>query len=156
MSETDAPAEATGKRGKMQILIGVALAIVLGAGGFYAVHSGLLFGGSPSRSGGSATAVDTAFLPIESLTVTLHGAQQRQHLRFAATLEVDRAELGDITRLMPRIVDVLNSYLSALDTAELAAPGTLVRLRAQMLRRVRIITGDDRVRDLLITEFVLN
>jgi flagellar FliL protein len=32
----------------------------------------------------------------------------------------------------------------------------MARLRAQMLRRIQVVTGEGRVRDLLITEFVLN
>jgi flagellar FliL protein len=32
----------------------------------------------------------------------------------------------------------------------------LTRLRGQMLRRVQIVVGKDRVRDLLIMDFVLN
>jgi len=32
----------------------------------------------------------------------------------------------------------------------------LLRLRSQMLRRVQVVTGEGRVRDLLIMEFVLN
>ncbi len=57
---------------------------------------------------------------------------------------------------MPRVIDVLNSYLRALETSDLADSTALVRLRAQMLRRVQIVTGGDRVHDLLIMEFVLN
>ena len=53
-------------------------------------------------------------------------------------------------------VGVMNSYLRALDTAALEDPAGLVRMRAQMLRRIQMVTGDGRVRDLLITEFVLN
>jgi flagellar FliL protein len=29
-------------------------------------------------------------------------------------------------------------------------------MRAQLLRRIQIVTGEGRVRDLLVTEFVLN
>jgi flagellar protein FliL len=57
---------------------------------------------------------------------------------------------------MPRIVDVLNGYLRAVEVREFEDPAALVRLRAQMLRRVQIVTGEGRVRDLLVTEFVLN
>jgi len=31
-----------------------------------------------------------------------------------------------------------------------------VRIRAHLLRRIQIVTGEGRVRDLLVTEFVLN
>jgi flagellar FliL protein len=57
---------------------------------------------------------------------------------------------------MPRVLDVLNSYLRAVEVAELEDPAALVTLRAQMLRRIQLVTGPDRVRDVLITEFVLN
>ncbi|MFL9503735.1 flagellar basal body-associated FliL family protein [Rhodopseudomonas palustris] len=40
--------------------------------------------------------------------------------------------------------------------AEIEDPSAMARLRAQMLRRVQIVTGEGRVRDLLITEFVLD
>jgi flagellar FliL protein len=51
---------------------------------------------------------------------------------------------------------VLNGYLRAVDAADLEDPAALVRVRAQMLRRVQLVTGEGRVRDLLVTEFLLN
>ena len=57
---------------------------------------------------------------------------------------------------MPRIVDALNTYLRAVEVRDLEDPAALTRLRAQMLRRVQIVTGAGEVRDLLVTEFVLN
>jgi flagellar FliL protein len=50
----------------------------------------------------------------------------------------------------------MNGYLRAIDPAELDEPATLLRIRAQLLRRIQLVTGDGRVRDLLVTEFVLN
>ena len=35
-------------------------------------------------------------------------------------------------------------------------PEAEARLRAQMLRRIQVVTGEAQVRDLLVTEFVLN
>ena len=57
---------------------------------------------------------------------------------------------------MPRVLDVLNTYLRAVDVRDLEQPSAIPRLRAQMLRRIQVVTGPDRVRDLLITEFILN
>jgi flagellar FliL protein len=51
---------------------------------------------------------------------------------------------------------VLNGYLRAVETSDLENPAALVRLKAQMLRRIQIVTGEGRVRDLLVSEFVLN
>ena len=53
-------------------------------------------------------------------------------------------------------MDVLNIYLRALDPHELQEPAALLRLRAQMLRRVQIVTGPGMVNDLLVMEFVFN
>lgn len=51
---------------------------------------------------------------------------------------------------------MLNGYLRAIAVSEIEDPAGLVRLRAQLLRRIQIVTGEGRVRDLLVTEFVLN
>ena len=49
-----------------------------------------------------------------------------------------------------------NSYLRALELRDLEDPSALTRLRAQMLRRVQVVAGPERVNDLLVMEFVLN
>ena len=61
-----------------------------------------------------------------------------------------------VADIMPRIVDVLNGYLRAVATEDLERPTALVRLRAQMLRRIRLIADKREIRDLLVAEFVLN
>jgi len=53
-------------------------------------------------------------------------------------------------------MDVLNSYLRVISISELSEPTSLARLRAQMLRRIQVVTGTGRVRDLLVTQFLVN
>ncbi|WP_114965500.1 flagellar basal body-associated FliL family protein [Alkalilacustris brevis] len=156
MSDTNSTGKAPQKFGKARLFIGLTVALALGAAGFLTVHSGLLFSGVGALRATGAEARNVTFLPLDPITITLQDGERTRHLRFAASLEVERSAMNAVTRLMPRILDVLNSYLSALEPETLAAPGTLLRLRAQMLRRVRIVAGEDDVRDLLITEFVLN
>jgi flagellar FliL protein len=50
---------------------------------------------------------------------------------------------------------VLNTYLRAVSEDQLGKPAALERLRAQMLRRIQVVTEQGQVKDLLITEFVL-
>ena len=69
---------------------------------------------------------------------------------------MDPAYADEVMTLSPRVLDVLNSYLRVVEIDELSEPTSLLRLRAQMLRRVQIVTGEGRVRDLLITQFVVN
>jgi flagellar FliL protein len=62
----------------------------------------------------------------------------------------------DVEHLLPRIVDIMNGYLSALETEDFESPAIIVRLRSQLLRRIQVVTGIERVNDLLVMEFVLN
>jgi flagellar FliL protein len=88
--------------------------------------------------------------------IALPGRQNREHLRFTAQLEVPPDRVSEVESIRPRIVDVLNGYLRAVDLTDLEDPTALMRLRAQMLRRVQVVAGEGRVNDLLIMEFVLN
>ncbi len=150
-------------RSKGRVLIGLLLVGLIGAGGFFAMYSGVLqkFVGEKSSAGAgmkkaAAESQGAAFVPLEPLIISLGPAASNRHLRFSATLEVAAAEQGRVTELTPRVLDVLNGYLRAVNVADLEDPTALIRLRAQMLRRVQIVTGEGRVRDLLVTEFVLN
>lgn len=159
-----ATAEATGeevptKRSKKPLLIGLVLALLLGGGGFYVTSSGLILGGGKAEieeEHGPGPLTDIAFVPLETIVVSLGPDSGSEHLRFTAQLEVADTAAADVATLSPRILDVINSYLRAIDTASIEDPHAMARLRAQMLRRIQIVTGEGRVRDLLITEFVLN
>lgn len=143
------------RRRMAPLLIGVALAAAAGGGGFYATTAGLL----PLPEGDAAPAApmpDVAFVPVPPLVISLGPTSRHRHLRFAAQVEVAPGHAAEVTHLMPRIVDVVNGYLRAVDPAELEATAALVRLRAQLLRRIQIVTGEGRVTDLLVSEFVLN
>jgi len=155
----EAPEAAPRKRSKLPLLIGAVLALVLGAGGFFATYTGLVFGPASDAQAARpevAALPDIAFVPIPPVVISLGAAAQNAHLRMIAQLEVNKSHADEVTLLMPRIQDVLNGYLRAVEGAQLEDPTALVRLRAQMLRRLQIVTGEGRVRDLLITEFVLN
>ncbi len=152
--------------GRKPLLIGLLAALVLGGGGFYATYSGLIGGGGASpetqeghgdqTAEGAAPMPGVAFVPLEPLVVSLGNSATNRYLRFGAQLEVEADAREDIATLTPRVLDVLNGYLRAVDSRDIEDPASLGRLRAQMLRRVQVVTGEGRVRDLLVTEFVLN
>ncbi|MCX7286961.1 MAG: flagellar basal body-associated FliL family protein [Rhodobacterales bacterium] len=140
-------------------MVGLLLALVLGGGGFYATWSGMILGGEAGHAAGEGAPgplQGIAFVPLETMVVSLGPDSGSEHLRFTSQVEVVAGAEADVALLKPRILDVLNSYLRAIDTALIEDPQSMARLRAQMLRRVQIVTGEGRVRDLLITEFVLN
>jgi flagellar FliL protein len=151
--------EGGAKRSKLPLVLGLVLALVLGGAGFYATWSGLILGGDSHDSAhadapGPLTGI--AFVPLETMVISLGSESGSRHLRFTAQVEVADNAAADVALLSPRILDVLNSYLRAIDIAAIEDPQAMATLRAQMLRRIQIVTGEGRVRDLLITEFVLN
>lgn len=155
------PTDSPPKPSRRPLILGLVLAPVLGGAGFYAAWSGLLpLPGASAPAEPAALAVSpvpaAAFVPVDPITINLGARGQARHLRFVAQLEVPQAHVAEVTRQMPRIVDVLNTYLRALDLPDIEAPAALGRLRGQMLRRVRLVVGADRVTDLLVMEFVFN
>jgi flagellar FliL protein len=162
----DSDTEKNGKkRGKLlPLLLGLILAAAGAGAGFWAVTAGPfapepapLAADSPSAPIESEPApVEVAFVPLETVIISLGPEQTGRHLIFTAELEVDPAYETEVARLTPRVLDVLNTYLRVISLDELSTPASLARLRAQMLRRIQIVTGAGRVQDLLVTQFVVN
>lgn len=164
MTATDADAaDPPRKKGKLPLILGLVLALAGAGGGFFAVSSGML--------GGGETAVDApaeapeadlpplapaAFVALDPVVVNLPPDTGRRFLRFSAQIEVAPEHLAEVEGIRPRIADVLNTYLRAVALEDLESPAALTRLRAQMLRRVQVVAGEGRVRDLLVMEFVLD
>lgn len=149
------------KKSKLGLLLGLVIALTLGAGGFFATYTGLI--GAAPATPDSTQAQQTheplppvSFVELDPLVISLGAGNKNRHLRFHGTLEVVPGYEAEVSSLRPRIVDVLNSYLRAVDLRMLEDPTALIKLRAHMLRRVQLVTGDSRVLDLLILEFVLN
>jgi len=176
--------EKPAKSRKSSMLVALILALVGGGAGFYAMKSGLIplgshtaegdmtgtnpesdggtedpeYSGSEMMAGGDSKTVmdDIAFVEIDPITISLMPGQSVSFLRFRAQLEVNSEYEREVSMILRGVTDVLNGYLRALELKDLTGPLALVRLRSQMLRRVQIVTGRGRVRDLLIMEFVLN
>lgn len=165
------------KKKSRGLLIGLIGAVLSGGGVFYGVYSGLVplpFGNEPAaaaasgQSGSDVMAAEsvgtkslvepgpTAFVPLQEFIVSLGPDARSRHLKMVVSVEVEPEEVDAVTDLTPRIMDVLNTFLRAVDERDFETPRAMMRLRAQMLRRVQLVTPPDTVRDLLIQEFVLN
>ncbi len=161
-ADADPQEEPPRKGSKIPLFLGMFLAILGGGGGYFAVQSGLLFGDAEKVESDHSADTHTpakptvSFVAIDPLVISLPSSGGREHLRFAAQLEVPPDYVDEVEAIKPRIVDVLNGYLRAVELAELEDPTALVRLRSQMLRRVQVVAGKGRVGDLLIMEFVLS
>lgn len=157
------------KKGGKGMLFGLLAMLLLGGGGFFATFSGMLalpFGGDAAEGGGHAEPAqevaeagrdspDPVFVAVDPMTVTLGPSARARHLKILVQLEVAPGSEEEAAKLMPRIKDVINSYLQALDEADIERPAAMTRMRSHLLRRMKIVLGDEAVRDLLITEFIL-
>lgn len=171
----DAKEEVPKKKSK-GMLFGLIGAVLLGGGAFYGVYSGLI----PLPFGGEAETAEhksegygenqhteqsgyrpddmkpTAFVPLEQIIISLGPDAKARHLSVRISVEVVPEAEASVTALTPRIMDVLNTFLRAVDERDFEIPRSMVRLRAQMLRRVQLVTPEGSVRDVLIQEFLLN
>ena len=166
-ADVDVEEDAPKKKGKKGLLIGLVAMLLLGGGGFFVTFSGIFslpFGGGgdqaahevePESGHDEEAAAEVAFVEIPEMLISLGPSARSRYLRLSATLEIDPARQEEVTKLMPRVQDVINSYLQALDEADVERPAAMARMRAHLLRRIRIVAGEDAVRDLLVTEFVL-
>jgi flagellar FliL protein len=161
---TDELAEPTGKKGKKGILIGMLLAIAGAAGGYFLTSSGLIpLGGKAAVEAGKDEAkeepakalADVGFIDLPPVVVSVNSGNSR-HLKFHAQLEVNAPYIADVKKMQPRIMDVLNGYLRAVELKDLEDSLALTRIRGHLLRRIGIVVGEGRVRDVLVMEFVLN
>lgn len=169
MSDEADTGDAPPKKKSKALLFGLVGAVVLGGGAFFAVYSGLVpLGGAPEEmaEGGGEAGYEMApgyaamempvYVPLDPLIIPLSPEARSRHLRVSLHLEV-RAEAEDaVMGVTPRVVDVLNTFLRAVDEREFENPRAMSRLRAQMLRRVQLVAPEGAVRDVLIQEFLLN
>lgn len=120
-------------------------------------------GGHDDGHGGRAARASGApsFVTLPPIAVSVGAGGSDRQLRVQPVLEVEADAVAAVTALEPRLQDMLLGYLRALDPSVLEDPIALLRMRAQMLRRARMVTadaglGDHAVADLLVTDFVLN
>ncbi|QDL94758.1 flagellar basal body protein FliL (plasmid) [Paroceanicella profunda] len=164
VAEGASDADAAPKKKGKGLLIGLVAAVLFGAGGFYATFSGMVslpFGGGEAGHAAPGEPVPEplspmAFLPLGDIVITLGAPAGARQLQFTSQVEVNPDYRADVELLQPRMLDVVNTYLRAVELRDLADPAAMGRIRAQLLRRIQIVTGEGRVRDLLITNFVLN
>lgn len=150
------------KRSRAPLLIGLALFILLGAGSFYAMYSGMLpFPGGQKGENHRPTYAAAqpdgapAFVPIGEMVVPLGPNAKAKFLVIDTQIEARREDAAALAALRPRILDVFNTFLRAVEESDIEAPSATIRLRAQLLRRVSAVAAPIQPRDLLITSFVL-
>lgn len=161
-TEIDATEET--KTSKLPIFLGIVMMLAGAGGGFLISQSGAQSNTSAenkpesekNKTAPSSEVANLAFVPLDPIVASFSEGQNRRLLKFVGNLDVDPAAVAEVEILKPRIADILNGYLRALELEDLEEPAALLKIRSQLLHRVRIVAGEDRINDLLIVEFVIN
>lgn len=154
----DTPVEKP-KRSRKGLILMIGFVVVMAAAGFSAsflgLVQGLLTGGESAVDDHGETVGAPSFVPIEPITMVIPGSPPRQ-FRLSAQIEVGPDQAASVVALMPRVQNVLQGFLRAVEPDALADRAAWFDLRLQMLYRVRMVLGEATVRDLLITDFIVN
>lgn len=153
-SDTQDIVKKKGKGGLIILFLGILLAL---GGGAAAGYMGLLqlpFGEQDTAKS-LPDISKTIFIPLPKIVIPLGENAQAKYLRARFDIETEKAYAERITTLQPRLMDMLNTYLRAVEEKELSDPGRFQNLQAQMLRRARLVAGEAAIKNLLVQEFIL-
>ncbi len=168
MSEQpDAPAGSAPKsrhRAKLLMMAGVIIAVILLAGGVYA--SGILGGRKPVTKGtaslptaaGSRSASEQAVFAEtpEMITNLDAGPHRLSFVKVQCKIELAHAaQLSLLNASMPRLIDLIQTYLRETRPEELRSDTGTYRLREALLSRTAIAAPEVQVKDVLFEELIV-
>ena len=155
-----------GKKGKKILFFSCVFTLLLGGfGGYYLVNNSLIFSQETDEEENELAEKplvaseyndEVSFVPLTPMTVSLGDGAESRYLKFSANLEVPKSAKEDVLYLLPRVSDALHSFLHALDETDIKNQESFLLLRSLMLHRVQLVLGEDRVTDILVSEFILN
>ena len=164
--ETEAAAGADGEEGankpsgfkrflsiKLIAIAAVAVIAVGGIGGG-AYH----FLGSRTEAAPAAKIKPPVFFDMPDILVNLSssGSDRTQYLKVKVVLELpNEAMKAQIEPLMPRVMDMFQTYLRELRATDLDGSAGLYRLKEELTRRVNAAIAPDRINAVLFKEIVV-
>jgi flagellar FliL protein len=161
-----AEAGAGGKGGGKRKLLLLAVPLVLVIGGAGAFFTGLLdplVGGhhkapeAPAHEAEPAHQEPPSFLDLPELITNLATTSKRpSYVKLRAKLELARAsDAPAVQAAMPRVVDLLQTYMREMRPEELRGSAGTYRLREELLARIAPAVAPVQVRDILFIELLV-
>jgi flagellar FliL protein len=168
--KTPAPDKEEKKKGgksKLKLIIIVLVALgILGGGGF-AAWKFFLQPKAAEEAHGNETAPGTPAVPeavdaggqlvtLDSFVVNLSDPMGRRYLKATLDVEVaDAAAAAALTAAMPKIKDTLLLLLSSKTFADISSMDKKIELKNDIVDRLNLIIGKNKVRNVYFTEFVV-
>lgn len=142
-------------RKMLVIALGAALAIA-GGGGVY-----WFFIGSKPKPPPEAEKKITSFVDVKDMIIGIQPdrndqSERQRLLKVKISLEVADAKLVPVIQpFMPRVEDILQTYLRELRPADMQGSGGLLFLKEELLRRVNMAVAPGKVEAILFKEIAL-
>lgn len=147
------------------MLFGLVLAMALGIGAAIAVMTGVApipgletaeeDGAEEREKAKEEPEAKVVFVELDELRISIGRDATARTLSLKISIETTEPYVARVEEYKPRMLDALTTLLRASDARDLIEPVALARLRAQMLRRVRLAADPTSIRDLLVTEYVV-
>ncbi len=155
----EAAAEAApAKGGKLKlILIGapVLLLVALGAGGWFSGLIPHLLGMSKKK--GPQPSAPPVFLTMPDMIANMNTDPSRpRYIKMKVQIEAAAGKDADaVKRLMPRIVDLFQTYLREVRPGDLRGAMGTYRLREELINRADVAIAPARIRDVLFVQMIV-
>ncbi|MGC8476718.1 MAG: flagellar basal body-associated FliL family protein [Acetobacteraceae bacterium] len=152
---TAAPAKAGGKRKLVLIAAPVLLLALLGAGGWFTGLIPHLLGMDKKK--GPARPSPPVFITLPPMIANMNTSPSRpRYIKLKAEIEVSAGkDAAAVTRLMPRIVDLFQTYLREVRPGDLRGAAGTYRLREELINRADVAVAPARIRDILFVQMIV-
>ena len=153
--EGEAGGAPTGGKRKLIIIVSAALVLVLGGVGGY-----LMFFNKKhdAKTEEAAAAKPTVFMDVPEVMVNMAaGAGERtQYLKVKIVLELkDQPLVEEIKPVLPRVMDIFQTYLRELRPSDLNGSAGMFRLKEELTRRVNAAVSPKQVNAVLFKEILV-
>lgn len=149
--------EAKAPKSKRKLIIMIAAAALLlggGVGGYF-----MFFGGKHEVHEAEAAAPKPpVFLDVPDVLVNLAqvSGERQQYLKLKVVLEIkDQPQLTQIQPVIPRVMDVFQTYVRELRPADLNGSSGIFRLKEELTRRVNAAIAPGQVNAVLFKEILV-
>ncbi len=145
----------TGSKRKLIIIVSAALVLLLGGVGGYLVFFNKKH---DAKTEEVAAAKPTVFMDVPDVMVNMAaGAGERtQYLKVKIVLEVkDQPLVAEIQPVLPRVMDIFQTYLRELRPSDLNGSAGMFRLKEELTRRVNAAISPKQVNAVLFKEILV-
>ncbi|MDB5402100.1 MAG: flagellar protein FliL [Acetobacteraceae bacterium] len=161
-SKTDETAEAPAKKGKLKLIIMVAVPVVL----LLAV-AGLWFSGILPHALGMnkhdehteevARPVPPTYVDVPEMIANLNSTNHKpSYVKLSARIEVPKPEDAEkVKAALPRLQDMMQTYLREMRPEELRGSAGTYRLREELLVRANAAVAPAKISDVLFTQMLV-